>query len=269
MNNILKTILLLPSLHSLDTDAMIFSHVEKIERPGNNVYVHGSVDFWEDDDKTANPCYGLEGCTFAINIPYADNGDAWASYGQQPMDAKNFKTIGEAGKKFKETHSLPFKVFINSFKSRLPSFSTCVAIYYSYNGQSDWAKIIPSNRCIGVPPEELNCSITGNTNFSYGTIQTTEVNGRKIIQELNIKCNMDASLSIFVIGQGSDNIRLNSNGTLAAKMKINGVSGVEGDNVEVKADISSPLKITSELIQKGEIDEGYFHGSGVIAIGYN
>jgi len=260
-------------LLSGQSKAVIRTHIATSERYYENMigYVYrftGYIDSWDEDDQTPNDCYGTPRtsyCTIAITVTERSSTRGTAKLNFFIDDIYEFKTIGELAKIFKAKYPLPYPLTGAQLDDGNPVTTYCFNLGYFTNGGYSANSYVPSVECGFAPPVALKCSIEGNTNLEHGELTTNEINGHKASSSLNASCNNDATLIIRAFGEaGNKNITLRPDGSLESALYINDMPGDTGLKVDFKKNITTPINITSELIQKSELQEGEFHGSGII-----
>ena len=254
---------------SLNSRAVIITHVADIKRTGGTYQIRGFIDSWDENDNLPNPCFGIPsstGCDLSVvfydSVPnkYAViNSDniLWGVY--------NIKTIGELGAAFKKKFPIPLALnfVINAHDDRT---TKCFKLAL-YTTSFDLFGPIEGVKCETSPPDTLTCEIQGNANLEHGEMTTNEVNGHKANTKFDISCNNDATLFLKAYGEaGSKNITLKSDKSLESAIYINDVRSDAGLKINIKKNIPAAIQITSELIKNGELEEGAFHGSGVFII---
>jgi len=167
-------------------------------------------------------------------------------------------------KAFKKNYPLPLRVVIPSIPGS-ENKNQCINIALCEK-EADCVLLEGSDsNCRGAPPVDLSCTFTGNTNLSHGTMNYNEVNGHQANTILDITCNQDANLKLNAFGEAATkNIILKNDGSLESSLFINDLPAYDGVKISIKEKNATQVKISSKLIQKGEVEEGRFHGAGTI-----
>lgn len=263
MNKLIFKFIALLLVLPLNAHCVIFSHITSSYSYNGGVYYNAVIDYWDENDSTPNPCYNLTACKISFNHVHSENGEGGTPEKEAIPNAYKYATIGELGTEFKKKWGLPYSLTI--YHGGPINFRECAGIFYNGDG----TKLLPNSICKAAPPQELICTLTGDTNLEHGNLLKGAVAGHKTSTTLKISCNMSALLSVYSYGSGTDNIQLSNDGSLESEITLNGMNGKQGVDIEVKLNSDSSINITSTLIQHGELTEGVFHGSGIISLFYN
>ncbi|PIF24072.1 MrpH family fimbial adhesin [Candidatus Pantoea floridensis] len=253
---------------SLNSQAVIVTHVADIKRAGGIYNLRGYIDSWDENDNLPNPCFGVPSSTDCelrvvfydlVTKQYANVSSSLFIGG-----VNNIKTIGELGTRFKQRFSIPLELIFVILANEDPTTKCFSLALYT---QGTLFSPVEGVKCATSPPDTLTCEIQGNANLEHGEMTTNEVNGHKANTKFDISCNNDATLFLKAYGEaGSKNITLKSDKSLESAIYINDVRSDAGLKINIKKNIPAAIQITSELIKNGELEEGAFHGSGIFII---
>lgn len=248
--------------------ATILMHVYSVSKTSSLVRLKGYIDSWDEDDNTPNPCYNsTEDCFYSFQA--LTPGRSQMASRDMQFPARSYKTIGEAGKAFKKKYSLPYRLEANYVSSDSDSDNyllSCITMgYYAIYGRT--GDRLPGVVCKTSPPEDLICTFTGNTNLEHGILSANEIDNNEAESNLWLTCNKNTKMNLYAFGEaGNKYITLKTGGSLKSQLLISNQEADNGIMVDVKANTPYAVPIKSRLIKSGEVEEGPFHGSGVITV---
>ncbi|EEP92931.1 Exported pilin protein [Yersinia kristensenii ATCC 33638] len=149
----------------------------------------------------------------------------------------------------------------------LRAAGSCFGVMY-WQGSNDGntsGRVIPGSYCGAVPPTPETCEITGDVYINYGSLNQQNVDGAIKSEPLNIKCTVNTSLKLTLVGSRS--INLGQNGKLTSTLKMSGQDLYNGVTINATAG-QTPFPIESTLHSVGLPDAGTFSGSGVVIMSY-
>ncbi len=131
------------------------------------------------------------------------------------------------------------------------------------------AKPISGTTCVKPKPPVAQCEIaSGDIVLDHGTLNNSDVNGNKVSKDVVIYCSRNTTVRVYAQNVVNDTeiINLNREGTLNARLSVNGRSGAVGDVIGVQGNTGSRASISSELFSTSKVDVGNFSGGGVVYV---
>ncbi|KFK95246.1 MULTISPECIES: hypothetical protein [unclassified Serratia (in: enterobacteria)] len=267
MKAIRNILLAVAILTAFSAQSAIYSYITKSEGTPSNAKYWWTIEYWDTNDSTPNPCYGWSQCTAFIGHRHSDAGESgnWVSDGNEFINGiQIYRTVGEVGAAFQRNYSLP--------RSGTQSHSgpavtqECVGIYYKASTGTSNAlgnPMMPSSLCGIVPPPVGKCEFTETSiELTHGQIQLKDIEGNQARQTGYIRCTQDMDVVVYAAGSGGNGmVNLRSDGSLKSRLTIGGVSGSTGTRVRALANIKMPLEFVSTLTKVGNVDAGDFFGS--------
>lgn len=263
-----KMLLAVTMLTAFSAQSAIYSYITKSEGTPSNAKYWWTIEYWDVNDTTPNPCYQkTPQCTAFIGHRHSDAGESgsWVSDGNEYLDGiQIYPTVGEVGAAFQRKYALP--------RSGTQSHSgpavtqECVGIYYkSATGTSSASGnfMMPSSLCGIVPPPVGKCEFTETSlELTHGQLQLKEIEGNQAKQTAYIRCTQDMDVKVYAAGAGGNGmVNLRSDGSLQSKLTIGGKSGSEGATIRALAGTKMPLEFVSTLTKVGNVEAGAFSGS--------
>jgi hypothetical protein len=267
MKAIRNILLAVTMLTAFSAQSAIYSYITKSEGTPSVAKYWWTIEYWDTNDATPNPCYGWSQCTAFIGHRHSDAGESgnWVSDGNEFINGiQIYRTVGEVGAAFLRNYSLP--------RSGTQSHSgpavtqECVGIYYKAAAGTSSAQgnpMMPSSLCGIVPPPVGKCEFTETSiELTHGQVQLKNIEGNQARQTGYVRCTQDMDVVVYAAGAGGNGmVNLRSDGSLQSRLTIGGVSGSTGARVRALANIKMPLEFVSTLTKVGSVEAGDFFGS--------
>lgn len=148
---------------------------------------------------------------------------------------------------------------------------TCFYVLYrnaTVGGATAMGKPISGTSCVKPKPPVAQCEIaSGDIVLDHGTLNNSEVNGNKVSKDVVIYCSRNTTVRVYAKSAVNDTeiVNLNREGTLNARLSVNGRSGTVGDVIGVQSNTGARASISSELFSS-KVDAGDFSGGGVVSV---
>lgn len=278
---VMMAISLFVSLASLNSaNATAFTQVDKAELQaqchsavmGTRACYNLSLTAWtSESDSQPNPCYhnGAPYCWVFLRIKDVSN-FGWVGV-DESIDAVDMKTIGEVREAYIKKNGIPFTV--GTVATTYDPFA-CAAILYapgsygvSYIKLTQKPLVYPTSMCALPPPPVGTCKITGDVIIDYGSVSADMLSGARKSGSTSIECNTASTVSFVVFDSKSDQpdgeVSLRSDGSLSAKLTIDGTPASNGKTYDIPENSSVNVTVDSELVVNGTPEAGPFSGSAV------
>ena len=224
-----------------------------------------------ESDNLTNPCFhnGNNQCwVFSGLRNLGSNG--WVVV-DEAVDAINMPTVGDVRKAFIEKNPLPFQT---TLLSQTVATGVCAAILYGPGGRSGGgyyinldgpAQVYPTSICAAPPPPIGACKISGDVIINYGNISSEKLSGLHASGHTTIQCDATTEVNFMAYSpsDGSNIVSLKNDGSLSAKLTIDGAAANKGKIFDVQADSPVDITIDSELIKNGSPETGPFSGNAI------
>lgn len=267
MKAIRNIILAVTMLTAFSAQSAIYSYITRSTGTPTNAKYWWTIEYWDTNDATPNPCYRWAQCTAFIGHRHSDAGEAGpgVSDGAEFIDAiQNYATVGEVGAAFQRKYSLPR----SGTQSHVGPAVTqeCVGIYYKSTtgtGNAGGSIMMPSSLCGIVPPPVGKCEFTETSiELTHGQVQLKDIEGNQARQTGYVRCTQEMDVVVYAAGAGGNGlVNLRSDGSLQSRLTIGGVSGSTGIRIRALANIKMPLEFVSTLTKVGSVEAGDFFGS--------
>ncbi|MFP3524594.1 hypothetical protein SB912_18955 [Pantoea sp. SIMBA_072] len=262
-------------LYMSNAQAAIFSFITKSTPypncdPVNEVCVnyHYKISAWTSEaDNQPSPCRDQKvNCIIFVGHKHYANGTSGSftdnDFGY--IDIAGLKTIGDVRKKVLSLHPLPITgVVLHEGK---PVTNECVAFFVGHEIAEQ--PIFPTSICGIAPPPTGHCEFsTKDVTLNYGSVTPESLSGKQISAVVTVSCSTSMNLEARLINpqDGSDIVPLRADGSLSAKMTLDGEDASSaGKAFSVQAGGSAPLTVTSEAVVSGTPEAGDFSGSAVL-----
>lgn len=277
--------LLLYGLMSFNTSsAAIWSWIDSLETCSSGFTYCYNYQFtiadWDEEDTTANPCYGQSACTIFISHRHNSAGTSgtgvtrsWGS-GSYPF-LLTASTMGDLGKRFKAVFSLPFSNAANHTANTV-AVEECVGIFYARgtdlgnitsttsNSAFSGYSLLPGSICGAAPAPSGKCDFTQDSlTIDHGTLSRKELEGHEATEQVNITCTTSQTLKLYIYA--ADKVLLRDDGSLYSELYMNNTTlGTDGFTLDVEE--NAVVDIKSKLRTNGTPEAGEFSGSTIMLI---
>ncbi|WP_337264909.1 MULTISPECIES: MrpH family fimbial adhesin [unclassified Serratia (in: enterobacteria)] len=267
MKAIRKILLAVTMLTAFGAQSAIYSYITRSDGTPSNAKYWWTIEYWDTNDATPNPCYRWPQCTVFIGHRHSDAGEAGpgVSDGGEYLDGiQNYATVGDVGAAFQRKYALPRSGTQNHVGPAVTQ--ECVGIYFkSTTGTTNagGSAMMSSSLCGIVPPPVGKCAFTETSiELTHGQVQLKNIEGNQARQTGYIRCTQDMDVVVYAAGAGGNGmVNLRSDGSLQSRLTIGGKSGSEGAQVHAPAGIKVPLEFVSTLARVSNVEAGDFFGS--------
>lgn len=215
-------------------------------------------------DDTPNPCRGYPGCALGFSFSYTGGGGsvgpeiARSRLSIQGLDTA--ATLGDISQQVLNAYSqgsphyLGRKVFRYCFR------------YFSEGGSFSGDYIPGYPGCFYAPISPTVCDIEeSRLDYNFGIVPSNAINSREITRHITATCSNDANVKLALIPAQSL-VPIYPDGSLKAKVTINGSSNDDGTNMLLPAGQRTSIPVSIALQASGTVAEGAFSRSIVLVL---
>ncbi|WP_156506633.1 hypothetical protein [Pantoea sp. OXWO6B1] len=248
------------------SNSAIYAHVAQVTaNPGSDLSLSLKTDAWTDEsDNNPNPCFSDSAtCVLTMGVRLSSTSSKYRIDNDNYTCINKTKTIGEIRKYFNMDSYYAVKVGPEEITP-----TSCVGLFYGDYFTQEW-KLLPGSMCGIIPPPVGRCKFSGDLTLNYGTLSSSALNGKKISGRVDVICDTNINLSVMLFNpnDGSQTVPLRKDGSLVAKMTLNGKDASQsGEIFSIDKNRPATLEVTSEAIVSGAPDPGEFSGSAVIVL---
>lgn len=223
---------------------------------------------WDLNDPTPNPCFydTKPDCSVGIALVDVKPNTANQVLLQMQYNTEGLKTLGEVGKKWRETWgSIPFNGSHDAAGGS--GLDLCITFVFHHSSVRNASPIPGSNIGCGFPPPfTVNCVFRGNLALNHGSLPETELDTHRVDSVLNLLCNDNVSARVSLNGSDGKKIVLRPDGSLESALLINDQDAANDISVQLQTAVATPIKISSVLVKHGAVEPGPFKGAGTIRV---
>lgn len=227
-----------------------------------------TVDQWDLNDPTPNPCFYDTRPTCSVGIGLMDVKSGTSNYKllEFSQQVQGLKTLGEVGKKWRTDHgSIPFSSSAEAYGGS--KIDLCITFVYYHLDDKNLTPIPGSNIACGSPPPfTVMCKFSGNLTLNHGLLPETKLDTHRVDRQLNLYCNDNVSARISLNGSDGKKIVLRPDASLESALLINDQDAANDISVQLKTAVAMPIKISSVLVKHGAVEPGPFKGAGTISV---
>ncbi|EPL3993002.1 hypothetical protein AB6G07_15380 [Providencia stuartii] len=230
--------------------------------------------YWDEDNSTLNPCYGVTECWIGPDVLYSSNYPSLrgtCEFYNNCIEISGYRYAYQVMNAFKASKGIPYRAIFDISSSD----ATCVGLFYvphrPKNNVFD-SQLWPGSTCGQLPPANQFCSISLPSYVDHGSISNSNLNGQIKSVSGTISCTRPASLKVYARSTtGERYVYMNSNSAFYSRPLINNQDGWYGVNISVSgSNVNNPFTFTSELhTTTSAITPGYYTGNSIVIISFN
>ncbi|WP_155959487.1 MrpH family fimbial adhesin [Klebsiella aerogenes] len=260
-------------------NSMIFSHIDKSEGTPTNAKYYFTIDSFDNQDTTQNPCFGDTVCTVGINHRHSSKGEGgnavfaeWTGRkGASTSCVINVSTIGKLLNCLKNTDSNKGHVRLNVPLSGVTNHTgpavtqECVGLFWKKGSSSAGGQLLPGSVCGIAPPPIGACSTPDSVVIDHKTLSESEVNLNNASATFIIDCNKKVAAKLYFKNLTGGKLNL-GDGSIYSTLSIdNQPVNDNGFNKDLSTG-SNYINLSSSLHTNGKVKPGSYNGQAVMII---